>query len=597
MLKNLAAGWRGYWDSLAIGFRAHRKAAIGQIALACFQALLMPCALYAMKLLIDSVQSGDETRAYVAAAVLTGTVAAIWTGMFAFIKLVFLVLFHANRTADRALMDLMGRPPGLDHHERAEYLDEVQRIREERWLLGSAVNWTSQWLRSFMILVVGGTMLAQVHPLMLLFPALALVAMAVARRASIIEINAMEATSERERRRRHLFEVATAPESGKELRIFGSADEVARRHLETGREVVAERNRAQWRAAFAAGTEGPLMAVAMALGIGFVLFLAVRGQATAGDVVLLVGLVSMVAGQAGGLAVRTVLLVRTGRLGRRIAWLKRYAESARDPLDPAPVPERLTDGIRFDRVDFSYPESERPALRQVSLHLPAGKVVALVGENGSGKTTLVKLLSGFYPPTEGRILVDGIDLDRIAAADWRPRIGATFQDYTRFEFDARESVGVGDLGAGFEEDRVRGAMDRAGSSDLIDDLPDGLDTRLGGRWEDGADLSGGQWQKIAVGRGRMREDPLLVVFDEPTAALDPQTEHLLFERFARTVRDGRDRGTATVLVSHRFSTVSMADLIVVMEDGRVAESGSHAELMDRGGTYAELYELQSSAYR
>ncbi len=596
-MDKLKTGWRGYRSALKIGYRAHPRAVAGQIALAVAQAMLMPCALYALKILIEAVEAGDRGRAYLAAAAMTGIVAAIWAGVFGFIKLVFLVLFHTNRTADRTLMDLMGSPPGLDHHERSEYLDEVQRIREERWLLGSAPNWTAQWLRAFVILVVGGTMLAQVHPAMLLFPALALLAMAIARSAGGIEVKALEASSEGERRRRHLFEVATAPESGKELRVFGSAGELRRRHEATGRAVVRERNRAQWKAAFAAGAEGPLMALAMALGIGFVLYLAVRGRASAGDVVLLVGLVAMVAGQAGGLAVHTVMLVRVGRLGARIARLRDHADGVAAPSDPVAVPDRIGDAVRLDGVGFTYPGADSPTLQGVSLRLPAGKVVALVGENGSGKTTLVKLLSGFYRPTEGRMLLDGSDIGRFDVAQWRSRIGATFQDFVRFEFDARESIGVGDLDAGFADDRIMDAMARTGSADLVDDLPRGLDTRLGGRWDDGADLSGGQWQKLAVGRGRMRAEPLLVVFDEPTSALDPQTEHALFEKFAEQVRAGRQRGTVTVLVSHRFSTVSMADLIIVLDQGRVAESGSHEELTALGGIYAELYDLQSSAYR
>jgi len=264
------------------------------------------------------------------------------------------------------------------------------------------------------------------------------------------------------------------------------------------------------------------------------------------------------------------------------------------------VPDALVRGIDLVNVSFRYPgidPAAPPILSDVTLSLPAGKLVALVGENGAGKSTLVKLLSRFYEPSAGEILVDGVPLRRFAIEPWRARLSAGFQDFAQFQFLARETVGVGDLPRVLDRAAVERAMARGGATDVLAALPSGLETQLGKGWPGGVELSGGQWQKLALARAAMRVAPLVILFDEPTAALDAQTEHALFERMAAVAHRGEARGTVTLVVSHRFSTVRMADLIVVIDRGRVREAGSHAELVARAGLYAELYELQARAYR
>ena len=220
-----------------------------------------------------------------------------------------------------------------------------------------------------------------------------------------------------------------------------------------------------------------------------------------------------------------------------------------------------------------------------------------MGENGAGKTTLVKLLCRLYPPTRGRILVDGEDLAGITPVSWRERLAGAFQDFFRFELRAQQTVGLGDVARLDDVPAVRSAVDRAGANDVVEKLLAGLETQLGPSWPEGVDLSFGQWQKLALARGFMRDAPLVLVLDEPTAALDAETEHALFERYAAASRSRSEDGRITVLVSHRFSTVRMADFIVVMNGARVVESGSHEELMARRGHYAELYGIQAAAYR
>jgi ATP-binding cassette subfamily B protein len=278
----------------------------------------------------------------------------------------------------------------------------------------------------------------------------------------------------------------------------------------------------------------------------------------------------------------------------RLAWLEDFARARMEQADQ-PAPASIERGIRLEGVSFRYPGTEQLVLEDISFELPAGKVVALVGENGAGKTTLVKLLCRLYEPDSGRITVDGLDLTRIPAEDWRARVAGAFQDFMRFEFRAQRTVGLGDQPREELIPAVEAAVARGGASDVIERLPQGLATQLGSTWTDGVEVSFGQWQKLAVARGFMREEPLLLVLDEPTAALDAETEHELFESFARQSR--ADAGRITVLVSHRFSTVRMADLIVVLDGACVRETGSHDELMARHGLYAELYEIQARGYR
>jgi ATP-binding cassette, subfamily B, bacterial len=233
----------------------------------------------------------------------------------------------------------------------------------------------------------------------------------------------------------------------------------------------------------------------------------------------------------------------------------------------------------------------------IDLHLPAGSAVALVGENGAGKTTLVKLLTGMYQPASGQVLIDGVPLDAIDLAAWRDRTAATFQDFVQFELLAGQTVGLGDLPRLDDETALAAALHRADASTVAAELPEGLATPLGRSFSGGQDLSGGQWQRLALARGMMRDLPLLLILDEPTASLDAITEASLFERYLAARALARGSGAITLLVSHRFSTVRMADLIVVLDQGRIAAVGDHATLIRSGGLYAELYELQARAYR
>ena len=359
---------------------------------------------------------------------------------------------------------------------------------------------------------------------------------------------------------------------------------------------------------------------------------AAHGTASVGAVVLAVTLVQRAQLQVGQAAAAIGQLLTTARTARRLLWLEDYAAASRG-LAPGGAaggpglagggrwlaggaagaargprrrrrlpgawlpPAVLRRGITLREVSFGYPPDGGLVLDGVDVHLPAGAAVALVGENGAGKTTLVKLLTGMYQPTAGQVLLDGVPLADLDLAAWRERTAAAFQDFVRFELLAAEAVGVGDLPRISQPAALESALERADATAVAAALPEGLDTRLGRSFTGGQELSGGQWQRLALARGMMRDLPLLLILDEPTASLDAITEAALFERYLSARQLASRSGAITLLVSHRFSTVRMADLIVVLDQGRVAASGDHASLIRAGGLYAELYELQARAYR
>ncbi len=446
----------------------------------------------------------------------------------------------------------------------------------------------------FLRLGITVALLVSIHPALALLVLFALPPVLTSGWRPAIERAAFERGAPHLRLARHLFDVATTAGPGKDVRVTGIGN-----RLVSDRRAAWERgNQPIQRVRLATAAWHTLAWAVFAAGyVGAIVFVSSSLSAPAGDVLLALAAGSRLSYYVGATVGEIGFLRGVWMDGaRRLMWLEDYAGKTAS-LANRGVPERLAEGIRFDRVSFAYPGTERLALEDVTLTLPAGTVIAVVGENGAGKTTLVKLLAKMYEPTGGRILLDDIDLHQVAAASWRARLAGAFQDFFRFEFRAQQTVGVGDVPRIDDRPAVSHAVGRAGAGDVVDKLPAGLDTQLGPAWPGGVEVSFGQWQKLALARGFMREEPLLLVLDEPTAALDAETEHALFERYAAAVRGNSESGAITILVSHRFSTVRMADLIVVLDGARVVESGTHEALMARRGQYAQLYDIQAAAYR
>ncbi|MGW5363578.1 ABC transporter ATP-binding protein [Actinopolymorpha pittospori] len=560
--------------------------------------LTPPIIAVCLKVMTDGVLHHDPASVVVGAAGIAGARAlwfvGAWTGSWLRVRLMEEVGF----AFDREIATLTASISGLDHHERADYQDRLELLRQSQGLLGYSVNsliYTVDIVVSGLATVVT---LAVLSPWLLLLVLFVLPSIPVAAAHQRWSRAAEERSAAPARLARHLRGLTTDRDAGMELRVFGLRREILARFRTAWTDSMRARLTAERRAAVLANVRDLIFAVGFGGAILLALWRAVAGQGTVGEVVMTVYLCQRMQAAVMSPIQAVAALGSVLRAADRMLWLREYAGSvAERGSGSGPAPERIRDGIVFERVSFRYPGTESWALRDVSLHFHAGTVVALVGENGAGKTTLVKLLCRMYEPTKGRILVDGVDLAGIDVHQWRQRLSAAFQDFARLEFTAHHTVGLGDLPRFDDIQAVGSALDRAGASDVLPHLPDGADTRLGSSWDNGVELSTGQWQKLALGRALMRERPLLVFFDEPTASLDAQTEHGLFERYAATARSGSDRGMVTVLVSHRFSTVRTADLIVVVDDGEVSEVGSHEELLARTGPYAELYDLQARSYR
>jgi ATP-binding cassette, subfamily B, bacterial len=589
--EDLPPALSSMWRLCRLGYRHEPGLLVAAFLLSLAAAL--PDALLALwlALLGEGVLDGDRRLLLVAATGLGLSAALTWVLRTVDARVQRRFRDRVTIALEAHVARLQASVATIAHQERPEWLDRLTVLREQVFVLDHlymSLFSTAGWV---LRLVVTVGLLVSISPWLAALALFALPTILTSAWRPAVERQAQERGAPASRLARHLFVTATTAPPGKEVRVTGIGPRLAADRRAAWERWYQPLARARWGSAawhsaawavFGAGYVGAVVAVASVLDAG------------PAAVLLVLAAGSRLSAYIGATTAEIGFLRGIWMDGsRRLAWLEDYAAAVAASAGE-PVPDTLTDGIRLEHVAFAYPGSDRLALDDLSLVLPAGAVVALVGENGAGKTTLVKLLCKLYEPTGGRILVDGRPLGRMDADAWRSRLAGAFQDFFRFELRARHSVGVGDLPRHDDEPAVAAAVGRAGAADVVRRLASGLDTQLGPTWPGGVEVSFGQWQKLALARGFMRQGPLLLILDEPTAALDAETEHALFERYAAAARDG---GGITLLVSHRFSTVRMADLIVVLDGARLVEVGSHAELVARGGQYAELYGIQAAAYR
>lgn len=477
--------------------------------------------------------------------------------------------------------------------ERPEFYDRLRRAEESAFYRPAGLLFQLlAVVQGVVTLLAAVLILARLQPLALPPLLLAAIPYAIVQSGTAARFYTLSMGQTPEARQaRYFSHLLSTDEGAKEIRVFGLGHYLLERYRE-----ILQRNQNQiarlaWRRSIRSATTALLPAAVYAAIFAYFCLQALSKHITVGDLTLYIGIVFRSQD-----SLQQLMLNLSGVLENSL-FLQDYRAFLRlqpvmpTNVDGAQVSLPIRWGVRFDGVTYRYSGSAHNALTDVSLELRAGETVAIVGENGAGKTTLVKMLARLYDPDSGCVTVDGRDLRQLDAESWRRHIAVIFQDFIQYYLTAAENIGFGQVDALDDAGRIEAAAERGGAAGLIARFPEGYSTMLGRWFDQGTQLSGGEWQRVALARAFMRDAPILVL-DEPTASLDARAEFELFRRFRELTHD-----RIVLLISHRFSTVRMADRIYVLDEGRVVESGDHEELMRRGGRYAELFQLQAAGYQ
>ncbi|WP_417309167.1 ABC transporter ATP-binding protein [Devosia sp.] len=589
-------------------WKTSRWLMIASITLRLIVALQPPLIILFTKLIIDEVMRqtalgapGPEFSDWLSSGRLTLLMAYL-AGEFAMVfgrdvinRAIGVVDQVLGETHSNAMsLELMQHAARLDlkHFEQAEYQDRLERARRQAASRSTVISQLFGQAQSVVTAVALAVGLIVYAPLLIVLLAISF-APAVwgeirfNRLAYWISHN----RSPERRQLDYLRQLGASADSAKEVKLFGLGTYLGDRFRRLSADILDENTRLAVRRSLETGVLAVVSTITYYGAYAYIVWRTLNGDFTIGDLVFLSSSFSQLNGY-----LQQILIGFTQIAGQALYLDDLFSffdiePTVLEPTQPAPFPIPVKRGIRFDNVGFRYPGSERWAVRGLSFDVPAGETLALVGENGAGKTTIVKLMTRLYDAEEGRIEIDGTDIREFSSADLRQHIGVIFQDFQRYSFSAADNIGVGRIEAADDRERIVSSAEQSLAHSVIDKLPDGYEQMLGRVFAKGQDLSGGEWQKIAIARAYMREAEV-VILDEPTAALDARAEAEVFRRFKQLAE-----GTTAVIISHRFSTVRMADRIIVVEDGKVREAGTHEALMAEGGRYAELFELQAAGYR